>query len=304
MEKPCSRTFSPFLPDFLVTPPTPKNAPEQDERLEIPKVYLLPNLMTAGNLFCGFMAILQIIEGTLLQSRTEAWLERYETSLKFILFAFIFDMLDGRLARLGGKESAFGREFDSLADVISFGLAPALLVLKIILADLPENASWVAWLVAFVYLLAGAMRLARFNVVSAQPSAISTKDFIGFPIPAAAGLVASITLLFLTYYQHDKQPGPWKHFLPILLLFLSVMMYSKKRYPSFKTIDWKSQRPIPQIVVTFVLLYLIIWNWRYSLAFVFLAYLIYGFVRPHISKRIRQEIEDDDGDETVIEDRK
>jgi len=261
---------------------------------EMPRVYLLPNLMTAGNLFCGFMAILQIIEGTLLPMKSEQWFDRYEMSLKFILAAFIFDMLDGRLARLGGRESAFGREFDSLADVVSFGLAPALLVLKIILADFREDLSWIAWLVAFVYLLAGAMRLARFNIVTSQPQVSPNKDFVGFPIPAAAGLVASITLLLLTIYEHEKEPGRWKHLLPILLLFLSFMMYSRITYPSFKSIDWRAKKSIPQILVIFVLLFVLVKTWRYSLAFVFLAYFVYGLARPFISKRIRQGIEDDD----------
>ena len=269
--------------------------------LEMPKVYLLPSLMTAGNLMCGFMAILQIIEGTLLQQQTtlllsedERWIAKYKLSLTWILLAFIFDMLDGRLARLGGRESAFGREFDSLADVVSFGLAPALLVLKIILADLPHGIRWVGWLVAFVYLLAGAMRLARFNIVSSSPQAATSKDFVGFPIPAAAGLVASITLLFLTFDEDGREIGRWKYALPFLLLFLSCMMYSRITYPSFKMIDWKARRSIPQLLVTFVILCLVAMTWQYSLAFVFLAYLVYGFIRPFISKRIRQGIEEEE----------
>lgn len=270
--------------------------------LEMPKVYLLPNLMTAGNLFCGFMAIRLIITGSLeQQAGDEHWILRYETSLKYILGACIFDMLDGRLARLGGRESAFGREFDSLADVISFGLAPALLVFKIILADLPKDYSWVGGLVAFVYLLAGAMRLARFNLVSAQPQPNGNKDFVGFPIPAAAGLVASITLLILTLTQSNKDEliGNWKYLLPVLLIFLSFMMYSRISYPSFKSIDWKAKRSIPQVVVTFVIIVLLYKTWRYSLALVFVTYLVYGFVRPFISKRIRAGIEEEDDEETA-----
>jgi CDP-diacylglycerol---serine O-phosphatidyltransferase len=264
---------------------------------EMPKVYLLPNLMTAGNLFCGFMAILQIIAGSLGEATgTQNWIQQYERSLLYILGAFIFDMLDGRLARLGGKESSFGREFDSLADVVSFGLAPALLVLKIILADLPERFHWLGWLIAFIYLLAGAMRLARFNIVSTQPQA--SKDFLGFPIPAAAGLVASITLLMLTFYENEKTvPGSWKYIFPILLLFLSFMMYSRIMYPSFKAIDWKAKRFLPQVLIIAIIIILIVKTWRYSLALVFVSYLIYGFVRPFISKRIRREIEEDDEEE-------
>lgn len=259
------------------------------------RVYLLPNLMTAGNLFCGFMATIQIIAGSLeQQTGSEIWVRHYETSLKFILGAFIFDMLDGRLARLGGRESAFGREFDSLADLISFGLAPALLVLKIILADFPPTYRWVGGLVAFVYLVAGAMRLARFNLVSSQPGGSPTKDFVGFPIPAAAGLVASITLFLLTLYEHDREPGRWRYALPFLLVFLSFMMYSRIAYPSFKSIDWHSRRSIPRVLVTIILLILLVKTWRYSLALVFIAYLLYGFVRPFISKRIREGIEEDE----------
>lgn len=270
-------------------------SPSPEAPSAMPRVYLLPNLMTAGNLFCGFMATIQIIAGSLeQQTGSEIWVRHYETSLKFILGAFIFDMLDGRLARLGGRESAFGREFDSLADLISFGLAPALLVVKIVLADFPPDYRWVGGLVAFVYLAAGAMRLARFNLVSSQPGGSPTKDFVGFPIPAAAGLVASITLFMLTLYENDREPGRWRYALPFLLIFLSFMMYSRMAYPSFKSIDWRSRRSIPQVMVTFIFLILIAWTWRYSLALVFLLYLIYGFVRPFISKRIREGIEEDE----------
>lgn len=263
----------------------------------MPRVYLLPNLMTAGNLFCGFMATIQIIAGSLeQQTGGSVWIRHYETSLKFILGAFIFDMLDGRLARLGGRESAFGREFDSLADLISFGLAPALLVVKIVLADFPPVYRWVGGVVAFVYLVAGAMRLARFNLVAAQNGGAATKDFIGFPIPAAAGLVASITLFLLTLYENDREPGRWRYALPFLLVFLSFMMYSRIAYPSFKSIDWHSRRSIPQVLVTAILLILLVKTWRYSLAWVFIAYLVYGFVRPFISKKIREGIEEEEGE--------
>ena len=266
---------------------------------ETPKVYLLPNLMTAGNLFCGFMAILQIIAGSLEQQADSAmWIKKYEASLIYILGAFLFDVLDGRLARLGGKESNFGREFDSLADLVSFGLAPALLVFKIILADLPPGFHWMGGLVAFVYLVAGAMRLARFNIVSTQPNPATGKDFLRFPIPAAAGVVASITLLMLTLYEKEKSLGGLQYFLPVLLLFLSFMMYSQITYPSFKAIDWKAKRSIPQVLFTFIVVLLLIFTWQYSLALVFLAYLIYGFIRPHLSRHIRQGIEEEEDEET------
>src|SRR5438045_7581619 len=106
--------------------------------------------MTMGNLFCGFTATLKMVEGALLQSAdADAAADLFHTAIWFILGACIFDVLDGRLARLGGQDSAFGREFDSLADIVSFGVAPALMVYRIVLIDFPR----LGWLVAFVYLV-------------------------------------------------------------------------------------------------------------------------------------------------------
>ena len=262
---------------------------------ELPKVYLLPNLMTAGNLFCGFMAVLQIIEGTLRQSTGhEEWVQRYTASLSFILGAFIFDLLDGRLARLGGRESPFGREFDSLADVISFGIAPALLVYKIVLAEFPIR---LGWLIAFFYLLCGALRLARFNVVAARDPGAPKGESIGFPIPAAAGVIASITLLLLHFHASEHQMGVWKFSLPVLMIFLSCMMFSKVRYPSFKMIDWGTRRSLPRFIATFFVIALIFTYWRWMLSVLFIGYLLYGFLRPRLSLRLRREIEEEEIEE-------
>src|SRR3954468_21349000 len=149
-----------------------------------PKIYLLPNLMTAGNLFCGFAAVLRIYDGAQETSFLQAAAE-FHDAIWFILAACIFDLLDGRLARLGGHESAFGREFDSLADIVSFGVAAALMVYRVVFEDVPGAC----WLIAFVYLTCGALRLARFNCVSANSDGDdggeSAKNFTGFPIPAA-----------------------------------------------------------------------------------------------------------------------
>src|SRR5881397_2511305 len=129
------------------------------------KIYLLPNLMTAGNLFCGFTATLKILEGALLQSsNSDAATDLFHTAIWFILAACIFDLLDGRLARLGGHDSPFGREFDSLADIVSFGMAPALLVYQIVLGEFHN----LGWMIAFVYLACGALRLARFNTIASM----------------------------------------------------------------------------------------------------------------------------------------
>ena len=117
-----------------------------------PRIYLLPNLMTAGNLFCGFAATLKIVQGALLQSSDpDSAAALFHAAIWFILGACIFDVLDGRLARLGGQDSIFGREFDSLSDIVSFGVAPALLVYRIVLIDFPR----LGWVVAlFIYFAA------------------------------------------------------------------------------------------------------------------------------------------------------
>src|SRR5437660_10637371 len=118
----------------------------------------------------------------------------FHDAILFILGVFVFDFLDGRLARLGGHETSFGREFDSLADIVSFGLAPALMVYRVVLNEFP-NACWI---IAFIYLACGALRLARFNSAAANHDEANHQNtFTGFPIPAAAGLIASITLFLL-----------------------------------------------------------------------------------------------------------
>ena len=261
-----------------------------------PKIYLLPNLMTAGNLFCGFAATLKIVQGALLQSTdADAAADLFHTAIWYILGACIFDLLDGRLARLGGQDSPFGREFDSLADTVSFGLAPALMVYRIVLVDFPR----VGWVVAFVYLLCGALRLARFNcIAAASDGKTADKDFRGFPIPAAAGLIASLTLFMLWWLgERDHDIGRWKWVLPPLMLFLSFMMFSGVKYPSFKGINWKTTRSVPRFLVISLVLIFTVLNFEWMPAILFLSYLLYGFVRPWLSKAWRREIEEEtDGD--------
>ena len=167
-----------------------------------PKIYLLPNLMTAGNLFCGFAAVLRIYDGAQDIDFTVA-AAKFHDAIWFILLACVFDLLDGRLARLGGHDSDFGREFDSLADIVSFGMAPALLVYQIVLGEFRN----LGWMIAFVYLACGALRLARFNCVAANGSSVADKSFAGFPIPAAAGTIASITLFMLWLNEGQRTHG-------------------------------------------------------------------------------------------------
>src|SRR2546426_3582673 len=257
------------------------------------KIYLLPNLMTAGNLFCGFTATLKILEGALLQSSNpDAAGDLFHAAIWFILGACIFDLLDGRLARLGGHESPFGRELDSLADIVSFGLAPALMVYRIVLQEFPRAG----WVVAFIYLACGALRLARFNCIVANNTG-GGKEFKGFPIPAAAGLIASLTLLMLWLAEGEHHLGKWKFVLPPLMLFLSFMMFSRFRYPSFKALNWRTKRSIPRFLVISVVLIFTVMNYEWMPALLFMAYLLYGFLRPWLSREWQREIEEEIGDE-------
>ena len=269
-----------------------------------PPIYLLPNLMTAGNLFCGFAATLKIFAGTLVAvevpgSIPHVAIDRYHEAIFFILAACVFDLLDGRLARLGGHESPFGREFDSLADIVSFGIAPALLVYKIVLDEFHE----IGLAIAFIYLLCGALRLARFNCISASVDAGGekpvdhSKNFKGFPIPAAAGVIASLTEFLLWMDEGNREIGAWKFALPPLMILLAFMMFSRFRYPSFKAVNWRTQRSLPTFVVIIVLLILTALFFQWMPAVIFLAYLLYGFLRPWLSRSWRREIEQEIGEE-------
>jgi CDP-diacylglycerol---serine O-phosphatidyltransferase len=265
------------------------------------KIFFLPNLMTAGNLFCGFVALTKIVQA----DPQGNFVKDIRTALFFILLACIFDLFDGRLARMGGQESPFGREFDSLADLISFGAAPAFLVHRIVLRDVFVDYAEVGWFIASIYLICGAFRLARFNCLAAQAGTGGGKDFLGFPIPAAAGLVASLTLLLMWMGDHgwlDERfsKSIWRFVLPVILLFLSWMMVSSVKYPTFKTLDLKATSTFTKtLIAVLVIGSIVILRDKILiivLPFIFTAYLIYGFIRPHVSRRFRHEIEDKDDD--------
>jgi CDP-diacylglycerol--serine O-phosphatidyltransferase len=181
-------------------------------------VSLLPSLFTVGNMFCGYACVAHAMRGEL------------ETAALLIGVAIVLDMLDGRIARLTGTTSAFGREFDSLADVVSFGMAPALLVFRWGLEPLGR----LGWAVGFVFVSAGAIRLARFNIQASSDK----RYFVGMPIPAAAGVAASTVYLY-PYGLHDYTSA-----LPALALMLvpALLMVSTIRFRSFKTIDLAARR--------------------------------------------------------------
>jgi CDP-diacylglycerol--serine O-phosphatidyltransferase len=266
-----------------------------------PKIYFLPNLMTACNLACGFLAVLMIFKGQIEVQKASgdgviAAKEYYEISRQYYQYAILlifgsclFDLLDGRLARLGEQESPFGQEFDSLADIISFGMAPAMLMSRAVLFQLGT----IGWSIALIYLICGAMRLARFNCLASLPKKPGDKnDFRGIPIPMAAGFIASLTFLIIDLYKNDHEVGVWKYVLATVMLGISWLMISDVRYPSFKSVDWKTRGSYTAILGAVVLVSLTI-HFRYIMPVVlFSAYLIYGFFRPWISQRLRKEIEE------------
>lgn len=267
-----------------------RNDEEINENKEV-KIYFLPSLMTAGNLFCGFLALTKIVEADI---TSLAFAANIRQALLFILLACFFDALDGRIARMGGAESPFGRELDSLADLISFGAAPAFLVHRIVLEPVFKDTPEIGWFIASIYLVCGALRLARFNCVAALPTHSNrppSKDFIGFPIPAAAGVVASITLFMLWYQDREFAVGYWRYSLPFIMVFLSYMMVSNVRYPSFKHINFRTRTRNSFVWIVFAALFIggciVLHGFVLPilLPVSFLSYLIYGLVRAFFTNR-------------------
>lgn len=172
---------------------------------------ILPSLFTTANLFCGFFGIMSILDG------------HYDLAARAIGIAIILDALDGRLARMAKTTSDFGLQLDSLADVVSFGVAPAVLLATWGLSSVPE----LGWFTAFIFLTAGAMRLARFNITTS-----SLKHFVGMPIPAAAGVIAAIVHFFRLPVRDDRAAVV----LALLGFSLALLMVSKLKYPSPKTL--------------------------------------------------------------------
>jgi len=276
--------------------PEPQKSAEESFEPKL-KIYFLPNLLTAGNLFCGFVALTKIVEADF---NSITFFHQIEVALGFILLACIFDLFDGRVARMGGIDSPFGREFDSLADLISFGAAPAFLVHRVVLRGLFEGYPQVGWFIASIYLLCGAFRLARFNCMAAMGNSAATKDFLGFPIPSAAGLVASLTLLIIQLDRTERSLGSWKYLLVAVLLFVSAMMVSTVKYPSFKSLGLRSASSFVKAIFTALvvgLLLLLQEKVLFVLPIFFTLYLVYGFIRPRMPRRVRREIEEDDEDE-------
>jgi CDP-diacylglycerol--serine O-phosphatidyltransferase len=247
------------LKERFIDPRSPSKRPRR-------AAYALPTLFTAGNIFLGFIAILRSIEGALFGAGGHLGANpHFEVAAKAIGAAVVLDGLDGRIARMTNTVSDFGREMDSLADVITFGIAPAVLAYAWGVHFVTPGGFLLdhraGYFLAFLFLLCGAVRLARFNVqtnpVPKNPGRPDRKYFVGLPIPAAAGMVAAIV------YAADSVPLQGWLFCATwlaLLAFLSFLMVSTWRYPSFKEIHMTGPRS-PLIVIVAGALILLIWNY-------------------------------------------
>jgi len=219
-------------------------------------IYILPNLFTAASIFSGVFSIISAVNGNFEKA---AWL---------IMLSLIFDGLDGRVARLTNTCSKFGVEFDSLADMVAFGVAPALLMYLFVGHEFGRFGV----VASALFVIFGAIRLARFNVmtVSSEPSV-----FIGVPIPAAAVFVSLLVLLFQKYgFNND-----YGLVIMLLSILVSLLMVSNIRYPSFKKIDFSPKHAMKLFVFILSTLFVVFMYPIEGFALIFILYIMYGLVR-------------------------
>ncbi len=233
-------------------------------------VYLLPSMFTVGNILCGYLAILHAMKG-------DFW-----KSALLILLATVLDFLDGKVARLTHSTSPFGLEFDSLADLISFGIAPAILVQSWGLAELNRLGG----MASFLFVICSATRLARFNIQSAH---VDKKYFVGLPIPAAAAVLAANV-----FFHPDALQDRFTSLLfCAFLILISVLMVSKFRYRSFKEIDIRNRKPYIFIVGFALLVAAVVTAPKEVLLVVCYGYLLSGLLPRSIPaalfRRLRRE---------------
>lgn len=218
-------------------------------------IYILPNLMTTGNLFSGFFAVIQAING------------KFDWAAYAIVVAAIFDQLDGRLARLTRSTSKFGAEYDSLCDLVSFGMAPGIMLFLWALQPFGR----LGWVACFLFVACGALRLARFNV---QANVVEKNYFQGLPIPMAAGIVASSVLAF-----QDLEWDPTGNIgLLIMAILLAFVMVSNFRFRSFKDLDLKERLPFRYLILGVALLVIVALRPEVMLFVVFMSYAVLGAV--------------------------
>lgn len=217
-------------------------------------IYILPNLFTTGSLFAGFYSMVSTMNGD------------YRTAAIWVLVASIFDGLDGKVARLTGTSSKFGVEYDSLADVVAFGVTPGLLMYSWALRPFGR----LGWLAAFLFVVCGALRLARFNV---QVATVESKRFVGLPIPAAASMVSATVLLF----YHFGWPSSYKKLAILILIYcLAFLMVSNIKYYSFKDPSIIKRQPFAVLVMAVLLLIVIAAEPVIMLFVIFICYTLSG----------------------------
>jgi len=234
-------------------------------------IYLLPNLFTAMNMFCGFYAMVAAING------------KFVAAAYAIVIAGIFDNLDGKIARATRSTSQFGVEFDSLADLVSFGVAPGLLMYQWVLSPLGR----IGWLAAFLFVVCGALRLARFN---AQVGTTSSEHFVGLPIPAGAGMNAVVVLFCHNIGVADQVPP----LIMLLMLYcLSFLMVSTIKYPSFKNAALFRNKNFNVLVTAILVLIFIAAQPPVALFLIGTIYVVSGpLVTLRHARLARQEGED------------
>lgn len=215
-------------------------------------IYILPNLMTTANLFCGFFSVILSIKG------------EFKLAAIAVVIAAIFDQLDGRLARLTHATSKFGAEYDSLCDLLSFGVAPAILMY--LWALNPFGRAGI--LACFLFVACGAMRLARFNV---QVGVVEKNYFQGLPIPMAAGIVTSS---YLAFDDLGWKPDEWRAVLLLaMVVMMGFVMVSNFRYRSFKDLDLKQRLPFRYLIAGLIVLVVVA---LYPEVMLFVSFLTYG----------------------------
>ncbi len=248
-------------------------------------VYILPSLFTVGSLVCGYIAILSTLKATGMDAEQGRF--AFDTAAKAIGWAVLFDGLDGRIARLTNSCSDFGREFDSLADVITFGVAPAFLafawgvrpVEEVFGTHLVQHLRDAGWVVTFTFVICGAARLARFNIDTGKPSS-DRRHFVGLPIPAAAGVIAALVHCI----KWPVNDWPWSPVWLVIVGVLAFLMVSKVRYPTFKSFDLRRRRPYVAIIFIGIVVYAM---WTYSepvLLAIAMSYVLSGPVSRFISR--------------------
>jgi CDP-diacylglycerol---serine O-phosphatidyltransferase len=244
-------------------------------------IYILPSAFTVANILCGYYAILATLDGRV---------SDFDHAAVAIGIAIVFDSLDGRVARAMGTNSEFGKQFDSLADVVSFGMAPAFLayawgVRAFASAAAPESLhlTQLGWLIGFVFLGCCAWRLARFNIQGMAPG--SNRYFVGMPTPGAAGVIAATVHAFKNPIMDPRVSLLWLG----LILALGLLMSSTVRYSSFKDIEWTRRRPSLAVVVLVLLMGAVVLFSEITLMLIASVYLVSG-ITLYVVRTVRHRL--------------